>query len=156
MDIKRITSGLLGFPLVLIILIIGDKYVVDIALAIIALLAMNEYLNAVSKVAKPVRWISYLSCFAIALIHVVPEEYLKMVVTLAAPTILLILFAQIIATEMKTNFKDIAYTLCSIFYDVCGIYKWNAKWKYINLVCNNSSMGNRYIRIFCRITHRKT
>ena len=42
MDIKRITSGLLGFPLVLIILIIGDKYVVDIALAIIALLAMNE------------------------------------------------------------------------------------------------------------------
>ena len=94
MDIKRITSGLLGFPLVLIILIIGDKYVVDIALAIIALLAMNEYLNAVSKVAKPVRWISYLSCFAIALIHIVPEEYLKMVVTLSAPTILLILFAQ--------------------------------------------------------------
>lgn len=118
MDIKRITSGLLGFPLVLIILIIGDKYVVDIALAIIALLAMNEYLNAVSKVAKPVRWISYLSCLAIALIHVVPEEYLKMVVTLSAPTILLILFAQVIATEMKTNFKDIAYTFIGIFYVV--------------------------------------
>lgn len=118
MDIKRITSGLLGFPLVLIILIIGDKYVVDIALAIIALLAMNEYLNAVSKVAKPVRWISYLSCFAIALIHIVPEEYLKMVVTLSAPTILLILFAQVIATEMKTNFKDIAYTFIGIFYVV--------------------------------------
>ena len=79
MDIKRITSGLLGFPLVLIIFLIGNKVFVDIALTIIALLAMNEYLNAVSKVAKPVRWVSYLSCFAISLIHVIPEEYLNMV-----------------------------------------------------------------------------
>ena len=45
MDIKRITSGLLGFPLVLIILIFGNNIVVDIALAVIALLAMNEYFN---------------------------------------------------------------------------------------------------------------
>ena len=57
MDIKRITSGLLGFPLVLIILLIGNKYVVDIALAIIALLAMNEYFNAVQKVAKQEKWL---------------------------------------------------------------------------------------------------
>ena len=52
MDIKRITSGLLGFPLVLIILLIGNRYIVDIALAIIALLAMNEYFNAVQKSIK--------------------------------------------------------------------------------------------------------
>lgn len=118
MDIKRITSGLLGFPLVLIIFLIGNKVFVDIALTIIALLAMNEYLNAVSKVAKPVRWVSYLSCFAISLIHVIPEEYLNMVVTLSVPTILLILFAQVIATDMKTTFKDIAYTFIGIFYVV--------------------------------------
>ena len=118
MDIKRITSGLLGFPLVLIILLIGNKYVVDIALAIIALLAMNEYFNAVQKVAKPVRWLGYLSCFSIAIIHIVPEEYLNTVVTLAVPTILLILFAQVIATDMKTSFKDIAYTFIGIFYVV--------------------------------------
>ena len=49
MDIKRITSGLLGFPLVLIILLIGNRYIVDIALAIIALLEMKEYFNAVQK-----------------------------------------------------------------------------------------------------------
>ena len=118
MDIKRITSGLLGFPLVLIILLIGNKYVVDIALAIIALLAMNEYFNAVQKVSKPVRWLGYLSCFSIAIIHIVPEEYLNTVVTLAVPTILLILFAQVIATDMKTSFKDIAYTFIGIFYVV--------------------------------------
>ena len=118
MDIKRITSGLLGFPLVLIILLIGNKYIVDIALPIIALLAMNEYFNAVQKVSNPVRWVGYLSCFSIALIHLVPAEALTMVVTLSVPTILLILFAQVIATEMRTTFKDIAYTFLGIFYVV--------------------------------------
>lgn len=118
MDIKRITSSLLGFPLVLIIFLLGNKIVVDIALAIIALLAMNEYFNSVKKVANPVKWIGYLSCLSIACIHIVPQEYLNMIVTLAVPTILIILFAQVIATDMKTNFKDIAYTFIGIFYVV--------------------------------------
>lgn len=118
MDIKRLTSGLLGFPLVLLVLLIGDKIIVDIALSIIALLAMNEYLNAINKVAKPVKWISYVSCFSIAIIHIVPQELLNMVVTLSVPTILIILFAQVIATDMKTTFKDIAYTFLGIFYVV--------------------------------------
>ena len=118
MDIKRITSALLGFPLVLIILLIGNKIVVDIALSIIAILAMNEYFNAVAKVAKPVRWLGYLSCLSIAIIHIVPSEALNVVVILAVPTILTILFAQVIATEMKTTFKDIAYTFIGIFYVV--------------------------------------
>ncbi len=54
MDIQRVISGVLGFPLVLIIFLLGNKIVVDIALAIIALLSMNEYFNAVKKIAKPV------------------------------------------------------------------------------------------------------
>ena len=118
MDIKRITSGLLGFPLVLIILLIGNKYVVDIALSIIALLAMNEYFNAVAKVSNPVRWVGYLSCLSIAIVHVIPAESLNIVVTVAIPSILIVLFAQVIATEMKTTFKDIAYTFIGIFYVV--------------------------------------
>lgn len=118
MDIKRITSSLLGFPLVLLILLIGDKIVVDIALSIIALLAMNEYFNAITKIANPVKWVGYLSCFSIAIIHLVPVDYLNIVVTLGVPTILIILFAQVIATDMKTTFKDISYTFIGIFYVV--------------------------------------
>ena len=121
MDFKRLTSGLLGFPLVLIILLLGNKIVVDICLSIIALLAMDEYFNAVSKVSKPVRWLGYLSCFSIAVIHIVPPEALRMVVTLAVPSILIILFAQVIATDMKTSFKDIAYTF-KTFIKVSYIY----------------------------------
>ena len=54
MDIKRVSSALLGFPLVVIMLIVGNKYVVDIFLALIALIAMQEYFNAVSKKCNPV------------------------------------------------------------------------------------------------------
>ena len=118
MDVKRVTSGLLGFPLVLFIFIIGNKYVIDVALALIALLSMNEYFNAVEKVSKPVRWVGYLSCISIAMVYIIPQESLNMVITLSIPTILIILFAHVIATDMKINFKDIAYTFLGIFYVV--------------------------------------
>lgn len=118
MDIKRITSGLLGFPLVLIALLIGNKYVVDVLLTIVTILAMDEYLNAISKVCKPIRWVGYLSCISIALIHIIPEESIPVISILAIPTILLILFAHVIATNMKITFKDVAYTFLGIFYVV--------------------------------------
>ena len=118
MDIKRLTSGLLGFPLVLIIFLLGNRIVVDVALTIIALLSIDEYFNAVKRVAKPVKWLGYVTCFSIAFIHIIPGEYLNMVVTLSVPTILIILFTQVIITDMKTTFKDIAYTFLGIFYVV--------------------------------------
>ena len=120
MDIKRITSILLGVPLVVILLTLGNKFVVDICLAFIAMLAMQEYFNAISKDAKPVRWIGYVSCLFIALIHIIPtflpQFPTNQILILGIPTILLILFAQVIFTNMKTNFKDIAYTLFGIAY----------------------------------------
>lgn len=118
MDVKRITSGLLGFPLVVIIFLIGNKYIVDVLLTIVAILAIDEYFKAVSKICKPIKWVGYLSCISISLIHVIPPENLNIVITLSIPTILLILFSTVIATDMKTNFKDVAYTFLGIFYIV--------------------------------------
>ena len=118
MDIKRITSGLLGFPLVLIIFLIGNKYIVDVLLAVVTILAMDEYLKAISKVCKPIKWIAYLSCIIIALIPIIPKEAIMPITILTIPTILLILFAHVIATNMKTSFKDVAYTFLGIFYIV--------------------------------------
>lgn len=104
--------------MVLIIFLIGNKFVVDIAMAIIAILAMSEYFNAISKVAKPVKWLGYLSCASIATIHLIPETHIEIIYSLAIPILLLVLFLQVIITEMKTNFKDIAYTLLGILYIV--------------------------------------
>lgn len=118
MDLKRITTALLLFPLVVLMFIFGNKYLIDVVLAGIAFLSMNEYFNAISKVSNPVRWVGYLSCIAIAVVHIIPQEYITITSILTAPTILIILFAQVVATEMKTSFKDIAYTFLGIFYVV--------------------------------------
>lgn len=118
MDFKRITSSLLGFPLVVLIFVIGNKYIVDFLLALVAALAMHEYFNAISRKSNPVQWVGYLSCVSIALLHIIPSEHINTIVTLAVPTILLILFIQIIITDMKTNFNDIAYTFIGTFYIV--------------------------------------
>ena len=125
MDIKRVTSALLGFPLVVLILTFGNKYVVDIFMAIVAMLGMQEYFNAVSKEVKPVRWIGYLSCASIAVVHILPdilpEHIFKSVLLISIPLINTILFAHVIITNMKINFKDIAYTLFGIIYVIGNI-----------------------------------
>ncbi len=125
MDIKRITSALLGFPLVVLILTFGNIYIVDIFLALVAMLGMQEYFNAVAKESKPVRWVGYLSCLSIATIHIlpqyVPEQILKTMLLILVPLINLILFAHVIITNMKINFKDIAYTLFGIIYVIGNI-----------------------------------
>lgn len=127
MDIKRITSALLGFPLVVIILTFGNKYVVDIFLALVAMLGMQEYFNAVSKESKPVRWMGYASSFSIALIHIIPDklniQLQNEILMLVIPAIIFVLFLHVIITNMKINFKDIVYTLFGITYVIgCIIF----------------------------------
>ena len=43
MNIKRITTALLGVPLVILILVLGNKYVIDVTFAIIAAICLHEY-----------------------------------------------------------------------------------------------------------------
>lgn len=115
---KRISSALIGFPLVVIILVLGNKYTVSIGLAIIAILSMHEYLQAASKKSNPIKWVSYLSCVAISLLSVVPQTAFGNVILISLPILLLILFLQVIITEMKTNFNDLVYTFIGIIYIV--------------------------------------
>ena len=115
-DFKRVSSALIGFPLVAAIMILGNKYVISIGFAIIAMIAMNEYLLAISKKSKPVSWVAYLVCALISLTCIIPQEMYSSIILGAIFTILLILFAQVIKTDMKTNFNDLAYTFVGIIY----------------------------------------
>lgn len=115
-DFKRVSSALIGFPLVAAIMILGNKYVISIGFAIIAMIAMNEYLLAVSKKSKPISWVAYLACALISLVCLIPQTMYSSVILGAIFTILLILFAQVIITEMKTNFNDLVYTFVGIIY----------------------------------------
>lgn len=115
MDIKRVLTTVIGLPIVILISIFGNKYIISLLIAIMAILAMKEYINCVSKKAKVISWISYLSVASIGLIHVFSNDLIKYL-PLLIPSLLLILFLHIIITNMKINFQDITYTFMGIIY----------------------------------------
>lgn len=116
MNVKRVLTALIGFPIVIVLLVFGNKYVFDITMALIAIISMNEYIKCVSKKAKVISWISYLSVATIALIHIVPNPIIEMCSTFGIPVLLLILFLHVIITNMKITFEQITYTLMGICY----------------------------------------
>ena len=116
MDLKRITSGFIVAISVAIMLLIPNKYVIGLLLAIIALVAMHEYLKAISKVCTPIKWVAYLSCLSVAAVNFIPEQNMLKAIMMFLPSIMLILFANVIATDMKISFKDMSYTLLGICY----------------------------------------
>ncbi len=116
MNIKRIISGIILFPLLAILLIFGNKYLVDVFISIVAIMSIHEFYKAFKDKAKPITWtgdfISALICF----IHLVPSEYILPAISVAILFSLLVLFAQVVFTSMKTNIKDIAISLFGICY----------------------------------------
>ena len=120
MDLKRISSALIGFPLVAIILIFGNKYLVDICISIIAIMSLHEYFHSFKEQNenKDLRWMAYICALSIACIHIIPSEYVLKVIAALIPISILVLFAQVIASNMKYNIKDIAITCFGICYIV--------------------------------------
>lgn len=66
MKLKRILSGLIGLPIVALILIYGNIYVIDVLFALVALISIHEYFNSFKEKHKPVKWlriyIMYINC----------------------------------------------------------------------------------------------
>ena len=116
MDFKRITSGFIVGLALIVLLLIQNNIITGLMFTLIAIVAMHEYLGAISKVCKPIKWISYLSCALVLLPSFISSQQLTGNLIYAIPIILLILFAHVIATDMKTSFKDMAYTLLGICY----------------------------------------
>ena len=115
MSIQRLLSAILGLPIVVLVLALGNKYVIDIFFAIVAIISMYEYFNALKEKANPVKWIGYLSAVSIAFIHFIPGFDITYV-ALFLPSIVVLLFVQSLFTGMKYNIKDISFTLFGICY----------------------------------------
>ena len=115
-NIKRVASGLILFPLVAIVLIFGNKYLVDILISIIAILSLHEFYNAFNGKAKPVKIVGYIAAIFIALIHIIPNTIiLKLIGALIALSVL-ILFLIVIISNTKINIIDISITFFGICY----------------------------------------
>ena len=120
MNFKRIISGLIGVPIAAAIFIFANVYVMDFILTVLAAVSIYEYMKCfkMSKKAKPIAWISYVSCGIILLLHIITGDYLMCAIALIMPLIIFILFLHIIMSNMKTNIMDAAVTLFGIVYVV--------------------------------------
>jgi len=120
MDIKRVISGAVILPIVAIVLILGNKYIVDITFCIMAIMCLHEFYKAfrVSEKAKPLTWIGYVAAVCIAGIHLIPLDNVLYIIGTIIPISLLILFANVISTNLKVTINDIAITFFGIAYIV--------------------------------------
>ena len=117
MDVKRIVTALVGLPVIILLVILGNKYIIDPVIAVIAAIAMYEYSKCIgNEDIKFIRWVGYLSAASIAFMHVVPEIVLNTVITLGVPILLFLLFFTVIVTDMKTTFRDAAFSFVGIMY----------------------------------------
>ena len=117
MNIKRVLTAVIGFPIVVAVLVLSNKYIIDVLLAIVGIISMHEYIkSAANKEIKIIKWISYLSVLGIACIHLIPQFLYINILVFCIPVILLILFLHVIVTNMKITFKDVAFTLLGIVY----------------------------------------
>ena len=121
MNVKRILTGVIGFPLVILLFVFANKYIIDIVGSIIACIAVREYFNACSKEVKNLSWVGYILAIGIAFIHIVNTKIALMSLSILMPTILLALFLHIIISNMKISLKDIAFSCLGIFYIISFI-----------------------------------
>ncbi len=116
MDVKRILTALIGFPLVVVLIVFGTPQIINFALMVVAIICMYEYFSVIKNICKPIQWLGYLSTIVVFLTSILPLNTIYMILLFGVPVILLILFLHIILTDMKVTLKDVAYTLLGIIY----------------------------------------
>lgn len=140
--IKRLLTAIVGIPLLFIVLIFGNKYIIDAIVAALAFISVYEYMKCCSEKFKPVQWIGYVASAGILFLHVIPKEYILNYLGLAIMSIVAILFMQVVFTEMKTNVADIAVTLLGILY-IVGFFAFVAL--LFGYERNGEALGKFYI-----------
>lgn len=140
MNVKRVVSGLVLFPVAAIILIFGNGFVVDIAVAVLAIMCLHEFYKAfrTSEKATPVSFIGYITAAMLSLIHIIPKEWIVKTIGLLLPTILAILFIYVIIKKLKINIIDIAVTFFGICYIVVFLM-------FISIIHTNLNNGKLLI-----------
>ena len=116
--LKRYLTTLVGLPLVFVVFVFSNNYVMDVALAIVAICMMHEYLHCFKSTEKanPTAWISYACCALIGLTHLIKEEIGFKLLVFMIPLIIFILSLEVIITEGKKNIIDVMTTLFGILY----------------------------------------
>jgi len=123
--LKRSLTAIIGLPVVIVILVLGNKYVIDAVVAVLAIAAIYEYMKCIRNKFKPIYWIGFLCAATISLLHVIPHEYLITYLPLGILAMLAIFFMHVVFTDMKINFADIAMNFFGVIY-IVGLFAFVA------------------------------
>lgn len=117
-NIKRVLSALIGFPLVLVIFLLANNLVMDIAVAMLAIICIYEYCRCFknTKKANPSSWLMYIISALIIVESFVSKEVVKSIMIGIIPISILILAVELILSKEKKNIMDIAVTIFGICY----------------------------------------
>ena len=63
MNLNRILTTVIGLPIVIIVFIFGNIYLMDVLFAVIAAMSLHEYFDSFKEKAKPVYWLRIFSMF---------------------------------------------------------------------------------------------
>ena len=77
MNLKRVLTTLIGLPIVIMVLILGNEYIIGGIVLVASIICMYEYFNVIKKVCKPVQWIGYLSNVLIVIAAFFQIEIIK-------------------------------------------------------------------------------
>lgn len=115
---KRWLSAIVGVPVVCLILIFGNYYLMSLVIGIIAIMCIHEYFSAFKEIANPMRWIGYISCLLIFLLPFLKQEYIGEIFKVLLSAILLILFTMQVFGKKNRDIKDVTITFLGIVYIV--------------------------------------
>ena len=117
MNVQRWTSALIGFPMIVAVLILGNELVINIVFTVVAIMCLHEYFSCFKGKAKPIQEIGYISTLVIPCVHLLEKDQLTYLL-LIIPITMVWVFVRIIASNMKITIYDAAITVLGIIYIV--------------------------------------
>lgn len=115
---KRVFSSAIILGLTLVVFLLGDKYIVDIFVAVVAAKCIQELFNAFKqKGHNPIKAIGYIASLCICFLHIIPREFALILMGAIIPLTIVISFILVITKKTKTDIIDVAIT----FFGVCYI-----------------------------------
>jgi len=117
-NLTRIISGTIGFPFVAGIVIFGNSLIIDILVAIIALICTYEYIHCFksTKKANPSTGILVILSALLAFSSFLPDVALKEIYIAIIPLSLLISITELVLSKGKKTIMDVAITMLGVCY----------------------------------------
>ena len=114
---KRVISAIVGLGVLIFVFIFNNLTIMNIALAIVALMALAEFYHAFEqKGFKPIKIPGYILSLGIIMIGLVEAEILKPILFMTLPVLIFIYFCKSIFTNMKVNIMDICISILGVIY----------------------------------------